>query len=450
MQTFLVLLAGAMLAMLAVFLLHPELARSEVSPPEDEAGLARWIAGHPSDWLAASAIVEHALDAPVSDRFALWHAAHALSLHLAPLRPHPHIAFAREGLFHWEELSPADRRSVLDSIDDLLHDRDRFTQLAAPIFYLTGDLALLRRAGPQTAETLQILEDLAAANGRFAEYRALREQLDHKLLADFQERVGMLDPDEIIQALPTRRLHRSDEPMLLAALRELHRRPLDSDPKRPSAVDALLDYALAHNLEPLDGLEAVTRIPGSASDPQRARLALRLGLPDRASEIELASAEVAPAPWQRYHLERAELERKRGDARAAEADLARAMVGGPSAAVLLATGGATQKPEIAPADWRGGCGPDVCDTAIAEVYVASPSQLKLAMGAVQTDEDWPYVEVFVDDARMAEGAVAQQAEFAVQLAPGLHTIELHLANPLTRNRLWRRVRVSSAKLVPAA
>lgn len=67
----------------------------------------------------------------------------------------------------------------------------------------------------------------------------------------------------------------------------------------------------------------------------------------------------------------------------------------------------------------------------------------IAIERVSSDDVPPYVEVYVDDARAAEGDVASPRVFRVNAAPGLHRLEVRIANPVTRNGESRLVRVVS-------
>jgi hypothetical protein len=148
--------------------------------PKDVPGLAARLMDHPTDWTAASALTEKALDAPVGDRKALWQAAHDLAASLAPLRREPGVAFTRAGFFHWEELSAAERKGVLDAYAPLLGDPTFFMNTYRSIFALTGDLAYLRRAQPATPEATRSLAWLASSYGRFDDYRAIRAELEQR------------------------------------------------------------------------------------------------------------------------------------------------------------------------------------------------------------------------------------------------------------------------------
>lgn len=131
----------------------------------------------PTDWHAASALAEKALDMPVRDPLALWRASGAMAIALAPLQPEPRISFARAGFFHWIELSAADRKAVLDAYAPVLRDEATFLRMYETIYGLTGDFGYLRRAQPRTPEPTRQMVWLAATYGLFDQYRALRDEV---------------------------------------------------------------------------------------------------------------------------------------------------------------------------------------------------------------------------------------------------------------------------------
>ena len=149
-------------------------APSPAPMPSYARALAARIAAHPADWRAASALAGTALDAPVRDPLALWHASSALAISLAPLQPEPRADMARSGFFHWNELSDADRKAVLDAYGPVLQDEATFLRIYESIYGLTGDLDYLRRVQPHTAQTTRALVWLAGTYGRFDHYRLLR------------------------------------------------------------------------------------------------------------------------------------------------------------------------------------------------------------------------------------------------------------------------------------
>lgn len=163
------------LAMAAAFIAaRPSLRPAEAGRTTDARALAAHIAARPSDWRATSALAAVALDAPVRDPLALWHAASALAISLAPLQAEPRATMARAGFFHWNELGDADRKAVLDAYAPVLRDQATFLRMYESIYDLTGDLDYLRRAQPQTPEASRALVWLAGTYGRFDQYRALR------------------------------------------------------------------------------------------------------------------------------------------------------------------------------------------------------------------------------------------------------------------------------------
>ena len=383
-------LAAAMLAIAAIYLIvRPA---SEPPPlPNDPIALARRLRAHPADWRAAGAITEHALDARVPNRFALWRAAQDAAIHLAPTREAPRMELVRAALFHWQELSPADRQAALDTLGPLLRDPETFEKMARPIYELTGNLSMLRRWNPGTANALEFLRYLAPIDGHFADYRALRGELARKRAAEFHEKLPRLSPAEIIAALPSPPYSTDEEPLLREALAELHRRPLTEDPQRRGEMDALVDYALRHRLEPLDGINSIVRLPGSASDLARYRLAELFGMNAAAFDIRIGAKAPLTEPrneWQ--HLD----------------------------------------------DHK-----DVYDRAWIDREMAGPASI--AIERVASDEVPPYVEIYLDDARAAEGDVAASRTFAIPAAAGVHRLEVRLVNPRTRNAAQRLVRVVS-------
>jgi hypothetical protein len=147
----------------------------------------------------------------------------------------------------------------------------------------------------------------------------------------------------------------------------------------------------------------------------RARLAVALARDRQASVIELSSAQRTPE-WAPYFLERAAFEAARGDATLAASYRQRAVL-----------------PE--PTQWSGLCGRDeLCTTATRVVE----APITIGVQNAQSDEVPPYVEIYADDALVAEGAIDDSRSFTV----GKGRIELRLVNPLTRNRFQRRVRLS--------
>jgi hypothetical protein len=435
-RTFLGVLSATMVAGLALFLIDPQPRQTS------------------SDKAAFERIVEQALDSNSPMRFELWRAAREQVARLDPNRPTAATAFVRSGLFHWYELNDADRREVLTAIEPLLRDGPFFDSMARPLFQLTGDFKVFRRANPGSEGMLSRLAVMAAENGRFDDYRYFRERLRRRRFETFAGTRKTATPSELVDALPVP-VTAADGDLMQGLLNELHVRPIDDDRAATSRMDALIDYALDHNLQPLDGLEPVLRIPKSASDSRRARLALRLGQLDRATDIENASSNPPPGQWHSYYVERAVAETRRHESLAALQYLEKA--GNPSDPLVIAAreemqrlaGNAAEAARdhamlVSKADdieqWLGTCGDDICDQASATLWSdGRPFTMKLT--TVQTDEVPPYVEIYADDALMAETAVAQATPFRFDLLPGIRRIEIRIANPTTRNAVHRRLRV---------
>lgn len=397
-RVFLIAVAGAMLAAAAAFVVSPP-EMGDVKTQPDVRLLATRIAHHPTDWPAASALTEVALDAKTDKRVLLWHSAYDHAARLAPERNDPANAFARAGFFHWAELSEQDQRDVLSSYARLLHNPTVFGRMAGPIFELTGDLSYLQRNGPQTADSIGPLITLAMSNGRFADYRALRAELQQKRLNEFPARAATATPEELVDGFPSPPYHSDAEPLIKALLNDLHQHPLDQVPNRHDVIEGIAGYALRHELGPLDGLEVITRKPGASAEIQT-RLAKALGLKERALELEMTSSDPR---------------------------------------------------RVLPNDseWQGGCGNDVCTRAWrmidAEHGIALTIQAVQQTGQplVQTDDLPAYVEIYVDDVLRAEGEVKPKRDFIVPVGNrGAHRVEVMLVNPTTRNLYPRRVHVA--------
>jgi hypothetical protein len=390
------LLIGVTVAMTfaaVMFLLHPPDFQWRPTS-SDATALARQVARHPADWQAASALTEVALDTRLDTRFALWRDTYALAHLLVPERSDPASAFTRAGFFHWTELSAADKRDTLETFAPLLRDPVVFARMAKPIFELTGDLLLLRRAHPPTASAIWTMISLALPNGLFADYRDLRGELERRQLDDFKARRHTATPAELIADFPGPPYHADAEPLIAALLDELHRRPLDDNPNHPAAIDAIVDYSLRHGLGPLDGLEVVTRKGAADSDATRIRLARKLGLTDRAQQIEMA----APDPGRVQPLD---------------------------------------------SEWQGLCEKDVCGRAWRTIEAQHGVALRIE--TVQTDNVPAYVEIYLDDVLRAEGEVGPERDFIVPVgSSGNHRVEIVLANPQTRNRFPRRIHIAGA------
>ncbi len=387
-QILLGITAGLTLALLIVFLAKPAIAR-DADRPREIGALARWLADHPADWLAASLIADRALDATTPRRSELWRVSYAHALRLAPHRVNPTAAFVRGGLFHWYELSAADRTEVLRVAAPMLRNPQFFERMYRPLFDLTRDLTYLRRNAPDTENAVLWLRDLAAMNGLFADYRDLRAAVAARRMRAFEERKETLSAVELIRLLPSP-ITRDDEPLVRGVLAQLHRRPLDilNAPSVAERAADLADFAIRNHLTPLDGLDVLVEtreVPGAT----RARLASALGRHEEA---------------------------------------------------VLITAREPRRPETA--RWTGTCGGnDVC--SVGSATIPASTEITLDVAVMQSDEVPPYVEIYVDDERMAEGPIDDSRRFTIPVrAAGPHRVEVRLINPQTRNRFQRRVRLS--------
>jgi hypothetical protein len=391
-RAFLIIMAVIMLAAAGVFLTSPP-EMGDIRTPSDVHLLGERIARHPTDWPAASSLTEVALDSRLEDRTLLWRVAYEHASMLAPERNDPPNAFARAAFFHWTELSEEDKQNALKVFAKLLRDPDVFSRMARPIFELTGDLWYLQRSGPPTENTIRWLIASALPNGRFADYRALRSALRKKQTDDLTGRLHTATPEELVTQFPGPPYHSDAEPMIQTLLNELHQRPLGENPDRKDAIDAIVDYALRHDLRPLDGLEAVSRTRNAASVQTQIKLSKALGLKERATQLELASSD-------------------------------------PRRSIPSAS------------DWQGLCDNDICGRAWRTID--AQHGIAMTIDTVRTDEVPAYAEIYVDDVLRSEGEIGPKRDFVVPVGNvGIHRVEVLLANPITRNGDPRRIHVAS-------
>lgn len=412
--TFVVALA---LLLLGLFLADPTLTHDPQRPAEFQP-LTAWLAEHPADWLAASAISDQSLDSalPLERRVALWRSSYALAHSLAPLRPNPTAGFVRAGLFHWYELQRADRQSVLAAARPMLRDPRVFASLHRPLWELTRDLGYLRRAAPKSLDALWMLRDLAIASGDFAEYRELRAALRALRLELFAAKRATATVGELTELLP-RTLSEADAPLVRGILEEIDRRPFDVE-HMGNRMDEIAQFAIRHDVQPLSALKPFVEHSGKLTLPTRARLAIALGDRGAAMRVELLSGITNTREWIPYHLERAAFEETHGELAMAAMYRTRATV-----------------PD-APRDvWTNLCGRDELCTS---VFGEHTKPLRLQLSVSQSDEIPPYVEIYRDDELVAEGVVDGEKTF--EILPG--RTEVRLVNRFTRSGIQRRVRLS--------
>ena len=412
------------------------------------------LSERPADWLLASRIADEALDSDSPRRFELWRAAHAHAKLLAPNRPNTDAAFVRAGLFHWYELGADDRARVLKAAEPLMRDPSFFHRMSMPLLQLTGDFAWVRAHAPPTLSARMSLRHLALARGLFGEYRVLREQIRATRLQTFAARRRTDDPSALLDLLPER-LDWQHEPLVRGILEELERQAFDPAQISPR-VDEVVEYALEHRLQPLAGTVPLLEPPSRLRDVTRARVALALNQPQTALRIETTSLAANDAEWEPYYLERARFEARSGEAAKANAYLVRAAADGLTVPVLAAAVEVSRilgrrgdelryraQLETAPRLWQGLCGPaEVCKTAVTQEWAPERRMQRITLTTVQSDETPPYVEIYVHDVRVAEGAVPATRTFEVPLPPGVHDVEVRLLNTHTRNGTQRRVRLS--------
>lgn len=382
-------------ALLIVLVLLNRHLLLDPKPPEDVRALAQWFARHPADWKAAAALADRSLDSELPRRTEIWRASYEAGRALAPQRPNPRAGFVRAGLFHWVELGDADRKRVLEAARPLMRDDlHLFLQLHQPLYRLTRDFDYLRSVAPERIESYTALRELAASYGKFDDYRAFRERERRLRFALFEQRRTRGEVSELLALLPTP-IRAADTPLVRGILAELDRRAYDPA-QLHYAVQSFTTFALDHNLTPLGGLTPLIHAQGKLPDETRVRLARASGDHESAARLELSTnARLAP------------------------------------------------KPRVGV--WTGPCRDtnEVCD--LAEGVHRGP--LTLTLDVTQSDEIAPYVEVYVDDALVDEGAITGPRTFTIDAA-GEHRIEVRVANPRTRNGIKRRLSLRSAA-VPA-
>lgn len=425
-SVYLLILAAASLGSLILFaVVRPPFP--VIAPPNDFAGAVRWLESHPADYIAADTVTQETLNTQAKRRFDVWRASHELSVQLAPWRTGPRMSFVRSGLEHWYELAPRDRANVLHAAGPLLHDTEIFRRVAQPLFDLTANFGYLRRNAPHDAASRDQLSRIAATNGLFADYRSLRAEAVVARLRHFSQIRSSASQADLIEILPDHFCD-DDEPLLRSILDELSRRPLEGAPSNPALVDRVVDYSLRRHIEPLSGLEALVDLPGAASEPARARVALHLGDPDRASRIEISAPHNDPAVWADYFDERSAFLRAHGDGTMANVYAAKAFVG-----------------HQARVKWAHLCADkEICTTGDREVVVSKIHPLSLALDASREERVPAYVELFLDQRRVAEGGVAKTTTFNLGTPPaGPHPIEIRIINPFTPEARSRRLRIRS-------
>ncbi|HYH08069.1 MAG TPA: hypothetical protein VEK11_13515 [Thermoanaerobaculia bacterium] len=375
---------------LLLFLVNPGIAR-DPDPPEDAQALAAWFAEHPADWKSAAALSDRSLDSALPRRIELWRASFEAGRALAPWRTNPPAGFVRAGLFHWYELNEADRALVLQTATPLMRsDTTLFHQLHQPLYRLTRDLDYLQRSAPQTVDAFSSLRELAARHGRFNEYRGLRALVRRVRRDQFLQRRANGEIAELLAMLP-HPLRKEDEPLVRAMLAELDRRVFDPA-QLHGGVEELTVYALDHKLQPLGGLTPLIASETLLRETTRLRLARESGNAEAARRLELSTtAHLAPRP----------------------------QVG----------------------VWEGLCGVDELCAGARGVH---RGPLTLTLDVAQSDEIPPYVEIYVDDALVAEGEIHEARTFAVIGDTDEHRVEMRMINPTTRSGIQRRVKFRSA------
>jgi hypothetical protein len=451
-RAFLTAIAVSTGSVLLLFLAWPPITFDEDGIPLDRPALALRLANRPADWLTIVRVTESALDWPVTGRLPLWREAHTLARRYAPMRDNADVAYVKNALFHWNDLTEDDRRGVIDASVRLIRDPRHFERLHRALFDLTRDIGALRRGNPGTIWSTSAIAQLAVTNGRFDDYRALRDQLVKLHAADMAAANRPLD---VIGVTNTLQWTTREDAVIVQALEKLATEPPEEDRPGADAVERLATYTLAHGLGPLDGLVYYAKAESYLRDPLRARLAWAAADAGLATQVVASSAGSDSKEWAVYHSERAIGAAAAGNIREADSELRQAMAAGDSPKTLVAcarVAGAAGRDDMrqqclalleeqyggAP-KWTNLYGTDLIGTASATVWASTPRTVTFDLVPVQTDEVPPYVEAYRDDAPAGEGEVATRRTFSIPLSPGLHTLSLRLLNPHTRNGVSRRV-----------
>ena len=112
-------------------------------------------------------------------------------------------------------------------------------------------------------------------------------------------------------------------------LEELDRKPFEPEQIRAHA-EALVDYAVRHDLQPLTGIVPLLDKPSPLRDVTRARAALDLNDVNAATRIEIGSTATSSPEWEAYLLDRALFEARHRNTTTANGYLARAATLSPS------------------------------------------------------------------------------------------------------------------------
>jgi hypothetical protein len=451
-RAFLTTIAVAVGSLLLLFLAWPPITFDEDGIPLDRPALALRLANRPADWLTIVRVTESALDWPVTGRLPLWREAHTLARRYAPMRDNADVGYVKNALFHWNDLTEDDRRGVIDASVRLIRDPRHFERLHRALFDLTRDISVLRRGNPGTIGSTSAIAQLAVTNGRFDDYRALRDQLIQLHAADMAAAGRPLD---VMGVTNTLQWTTREEPVIVQALEKLATEPPEEDRPGADGVERLATYTLAHHLGPLEGLAYYAKAESYLRDPLRARLASAAGDTGLATQVLAATAGSNSKEWAAYHAERAIAAAAAGNTTEADSELRQAMAADDAPETLVActrVAGAAGRDDMrqrclalleeqyggAP-KWTNLSGTDLTGTASATVWASTPRTVTFDLVPVQTDEVHPYVEAYRDDAPAGEGEVMPRRTFSIPLAPGLHTLRLRLLNPYTRNGVPRRV-----------
>lgn len=415
----------------------------------EKGEIARTLENYPASGDAYRRSAELAFDLP-STSTAIWNKAYQTAERLAPAWTTTRREFIRQAFFHWPELSEPDRQRVLREAADLMRDPRTFTQLHRPLWQLTRDLDYLRRAAPRNIDSWLELMRLALDVGEFEHYRALRSEAAKVFEQSLNEKTRRrASPDEILNDLLKLERSAENRAVMRRYLDWLAENPPTGLESNPDHLSRFVDYAIRERLPHFDALVHLSSPESPLPPPARARLAIATDNVTVADAIEREFMQRTP-PWTDYLIERAVYEARRDQvARARErldhlspaeknsapALSTRAYLAGrigqnEEAERLYATLEQTFSPLTMSADRWGLCNGAICSTeGSAVTFSRKPQRTTVVLAPAREQNPPAYVEVLIDEHRVAERAVIESTRVDLNVPAGLHRIRVKLLNP---------------------
>lgn len=456
--------AGALFALALLAYAVASRTRAASQLPASRNQLAIELTRAPANWQLARDITARALDEGVTHRIALWRAAYRMLAARNPQWGPARVDFVKAGLFHWNELSAGDRRDILEAAGHLLADEDSFFSYYRPLWEVTRDMDFLRAHRPRSVRATRALLDIAARNGEFDDYRALRDELTNEHRFEFARRVaGRASAEQFLIEAVAIDKHARNDAVLEMYLERLGEFPPNRLHVMPNALAETVDYAIRHQL-PYEAFFSFVD-DESLPLPLRARIALANGEKVRADRIEQTAGSTRTAEWTAYHVDRIYADLRDGRVEDAAARFGRIAAQDQKHARVLAArealervsrdaaGLAAVRSELSvlydpstldPRRWSRLCGGALCTEASAFAWVSEAVDAPLRVASTSADRVAPYLELYDNDRLVFEGALEPQQTIAVRLqTPGLHELRARLVNSRTRNLEPRSITILS-------